>query len=262
MTRRSGATRDGVRLAYGTLTRIPVSTPEVLDTAAAGFAMAWGWILILPMMLVIGGVGWALSFTGLPTMALGLVVVGLVQLATRFMHADGLADTADGLGASHSRSGALAVMRKGDIGPFGVVTLILVLGVQAATAGELSRLPMGWLAVGGAFAVSRASLALGVAEGVPSARRTGLGAAVASSVGIPTLGVTLAASGLAMVAFGWGAGIGYMAGALAWAASFAVAAWFLAHAVRRLGGITGDVLGAMVEVTATGLLLVLATFSF
>ncbi len=258
MAQRAGAARDGVRLAYGTLTRIPVPTPEVLDRAAAGFAMAWGWILVFPMMLVIGGVGWALSFTGLPTMALGLVVVGLVQLATRFMHADGLADTADGLGASRSRSGALAVMRKGDIGPFGVVTLILVLGVQAATVGELSRLPMGWLAVGGAFAVSRASLAIGVAVGVPSARSVGLGAAVAGSIRIPVLVVALVLSSLALTAVGWGSGIGYMAGALAWAASFAVASWLLAYAVRRLGGITGDVLGALVEVTATGSLLVLA----
>jgi adenosylcobinamide-GDP ribazoletransferase len=252
--------RDGVRLSYGTLTRFPVRPPESVDAVAAGFAMAWGWLLIVPVTILIGATGWVLSLAGIPSLAVGLVVVGLLQFSTRFMHADGLADTADGLGAARGRAGALEIMRKSDIGPFGVVTLIIVLGLQAATAGAISAAPRGWLIVGGALAVSRVALALGTAAGVPSAREDGLGAAVAGAVGIPALVVTLVLSGAVMSAVGWASGIGFMAGALSWAASLAVASWLLAHVVRRLGGITGDVLGALVETAAAVSLLVLSAF--
>lgn len=257
---RSGAARDGLRLAYGTLTRIPVPPPVRVDADAARWAMSLGWLLIAPMTLMIGGVGWALALTGIPPLAVGLLVVGMTQAATRFIHADGLADTADGLGASWDRGRALEVMRQGDVGPIGATTLVVVLGVQAAGLGELAARPAGWLVVGAAIGVPRVALALGTTRGVPSARSEGLGAAVAGSVPIPLLGLALLAAGGALGAATAASGQGWLPGVVSFGVAIPATALFLAWVVRRLGGITGDVLGALVEVAAMITVVVLIVF--
>ena len=171
-----------MRLSYGTLTRFPVRPPESVDAVAAGFAMAWGWLLIVPVTILIGATGWVLSLAGIPSLAVGLVVVGLLQFSTRFMHADGLADTADGLGAARGRAGALEIMRKSDIGPFGVVTLISSWGCRPAGA-----LPPEGADVGECL-VSWWRWRYTAAGVRPRGRA---GAAVAGAVGIPALVATL-----------------------------------------------------------------------
>src|SRR5205085_6995031 len=105
-------------------------------------------------------------------------------LASRGLHLDGLADTADGLASSYDRERALAVMRRGDVGPAGAATLGLVLLVQVAALADLVS-PGGWSAAvvpAVAVVLSRCVLALVCARGVPAARPEGLGATVASSV--------------------------------------------------------------------------------
>ena len=76
-----------------------------------------------------GGLG--ASAVDLPALVVGLLVVGTLALGTRAMHLDGLADTVDGLGSGWDRQRALEVMRRGDIGPMGVVALVIMLGLQA-----------------------------------------------------------------------------------------------------------------------------------
>lgn len=228
---------DAVRLAVTTFTVAPLRTGR-LDRRAAGRAMA----LAPAIGVVLGGLI-ALVLTGLrevlPAALAGVIAVALAALLTRGLHLDGTADTVDGLGSYRDRDRALAIMKSPEVGPFGVVALVLVVLVQALALGVL-----GPVAVIVAFAVGRLAVTLGCLRGVPAARPEGLGAFVAGSV-TPFAAV---AAGLAV-------------GALSllavperpWQGPVCVAAAILAvlllrhHVVRRLGGMTGDVLGFLLE---------------
>ena len=128
--------RDALRLAFGTLTVLPVKPPSAVDKQVAGWAMALG-----PLVgTVLGGVA-ALAARGLSTLwsplLVAVFVVALLAVTTRLIHWDGLADTADGLGSGRDAGIALEIMRRSDIGPFGVFTLVLVFAVQVATVTAL-----------------------------------------------------------------------------------------------------------------------------
>lgn len=244
------------RLAVGSLTVVPVRPPGEITPPVAGRAMAIAPLVALLVSVPSAAGGQLALWFGVPAAGAGLIVVGLLALLTRGMHTDGLADTADGLASSWEVARALAVMRTGDLGPAGAVTLIVVLGLQAVVAGELLTRPLGWLIVSLAFAAGRAALALGTLRGVPAARADGLGAAVAGSVspavaGASWLLVIAALTGVALVVQlpWWGGGV-------ALAAGLAAASLLLARCRRRLGGITGDVLGALVEVASVVVLVV------
>lgn len=241
---------NAVRLALGTLTVLPVRAPSV-DRRTAGWAMVLspvvgvglGMVGCLPLLLL----------EGTPLLA-AAVAVGVLALLTRGLHLDGLADTADGLGSGRRGREALAVMRKGDVGPFGVATLVLVLLVQVAALGHLTAAGTGAPGLVAAVVVSRLSLPLACLRGVPPARADGLGAAVAGSVSRPAAGLALVLAAAPLTALGVVAGP-----AAGWAMLGLVAGAALGgRAVRRLGGITGDVLGAVVEATFTASLVVLA----
>ena len=228
----------GLVTALGLLTVLPVPPVADIDRRLAGRAMAaFPWVGLLVGSLA-GAVLWgvaALGGGGLLGAALALAVVALL---TGALHLDGLADTADGLASSWEVARALAVMRTGDLGPAGAVTLIVVLGLQAVVAGELLTRPLGWLIVSLAFAAGRAALALGTLRGVPAARTDGLGAAVAGSVspavaGASWLLVVGALTGAALVAQlpWWGGGVALAAGLAAYGA---VIAWVGARVKRPL----------------------------
>jgi adenosylcobinamide-GDP ribazoletransferase len=141
-------------------------------------------------------------------------------------------------------------MRRGDVGPMGVVALVLVLGLQAVAVGTL----VGggeWLAAGLLIAGSRLALAVSCATGIPAARLDGLGAAVAGTVprSLAVSAWVLFGAVLALVIAPWWrgpivAGFGLLSAVV-----------LTAYVRRRLGGITGDTLGAAVELTLTALLL-------
>ena len=254
---------DGLRLAWGTLTALPGPAPRRVDRAVARVAMTTGWLVVLPVTAVVAAVGYGLAKLGLPAFAAGLVMVGLVQWATRAIHADGLADTADGLGSGRPRDQALDIMRRGDVGPMGVVTLVVVLGLQSVLVGDLVSRPWGWVFAALALAVGRLALAAACSTSVPSARPDGLGAAVAGSV--PTWLVTalnlvalFVGMVLADVMMGLGADVPRHAWAIGLVLGIVSSSVVLGLAIRKLGGITGDVLGAMVELMTLGLLLGLA----
>ncbi len=200
---------------------------------------------------------------GSPLLAAALVVATLAAL-TRGLHLDGLADLADGLGSRRPGPEALAVMRQSDIGPFGVVAVVLSLVVQisavAAVFAATSR-PEGLVAVVVVATTGRVAVLQAAGTGLPSARSGGFGAVVAGSVGpvarVGTAGVLAVAAALAQLFAG-----GSVA-EMSWAGAAAVlglgsAALVRRHVVRRLGGVTGDVFGALLEFASTVTAVVLA----
>jgi adenosylcobinamide-GDP ribazoletransferase len=245
----------GLRLALTTFTVAPIRGGRV-DRSVAEVAMSAAPAVGAVLGLGEGAVALCLRALGAPSLVLGAVVVGLDALLTRGLHLDGLADTVDGLGSYAGRERALQIMKSPEVGPFGVATLALTLLVQSAAIGALSGRP--WPAllscVVAASAAGRLAAAWGCRRGVPPARPDGLGALVAGTAGWAAL-VTATLSVAAVAVPGvpgrpWQGPLGVAVGL---AASLAL----LRHTVRRLGGITGDVLGALVEISATLTYLVL-----
>ena len=242
----------------GTLTVLPVRPPEQVDAGVARAMVLGAPLVFVPVAAVVGLVGWGVVAAGPPTLVAGLLCVGLLAWLTRAIHLDGLADTADGLGSGRPAERALHIMLSGDVGPMGVVTLIVVLGLQAVCIAALLEHPWGAVGVAVALCCGRGALALVAGGGAPAARPDGLGAVFARSVPrwlAVALWVVLAgvlAGASALIGSPWWQGL-----VAAGLAALAVA-YLVRLAVRRLGGITGDVLGAAVEVATCVLLVVLA----
>ncbi|MBW6436777.1 adenosylcobinamide-GDP ribazoletransferase [Actinoplanes hulinensis] len=242
---------DGVRLAVTTLSVLPVRAGRV-DRSAAAVAMAVAPAVGALLGLILAGVHEGLRALGSPALVAAGVTVAAGALLTRGLHLDGLADTIDALGSYRSGSAALEIMKKADIGPFGVAAIAATLLIQAGALTEAGP----W-AVVTAWATGRLAVTVACRRGVPAARPEGLGALVASSVPLPA--VLTAAACVAAVAAAAVPGRPWQGPAAVAAAMFAVVL-LLRHTVRRFGGITGDVLGAAVEcaVTVTLVLVTLA----
>jgi adenosylcobinamide-GDP ribazoletransferase len=246
----------GLTLALSWLTVLPVRVAGDDVRGAAAAALRWAPLVGALLGAVAGGLLVAMTAVGVPAGVAGLLAVGLLAMATRGMHIDGLADTADGLGCYGSSQRALAVMRDGGAGPFAVVTLLVALGAQAAALAAMAE--RGAAAVGAvalAAATGRAGFAWCARRGVPAARPSGLGATVAGSQAVwvaPVWWVALAAAGIpAVPGRPW-------QGPLAVAVAAVAVAALSAHTRRRFGGVTGDVLGAASEVAATAALVILS----
>ncbi|PRY30204.1 adenosylcobinamide-GDP ribazoletransferase [Pseudosporangium ferrugineum] len=236
---------DGLRLALTTLTVLPLR-PGRVDRRAAAVAMSLAPLVGALLGLVLAGLHGLL-----PAGLLGAaVIVAAGVLLTRGLHLDGLADTVDALGSYRSGEAALEIMKKPDIGPFGVAAITLTLLLQAAAVAEVGP----W-AIVAAWAAGRLGITLACRRGVPAARPGGLGALVASTVPVPVaagLAVAVAAGAVWAVPGRPWAGPAVVAGVVL------VVLVLLRHAVRRFGGITGDVLGAATELATTLALVALA----
>lgn len=250
----------GIRFAFGTLTVLPVRVTR-WDREAGRAGMLWAPLAGLVVGLCAAAAGGLLLLLGSGPLLAAVAGTAVPAVLTRALHLDGLADTADGLGSGKPAEDALRIMKQSDIGPFGVVTVLLVLLAQVAALSELYA--DGWAhgASAAVLAAVAARLALTVAcrTGVAAARPDGLGAAVAGAV--PVRGA-LGAAALVAAAAGAAALPGGMPAALhavlALAGALAVAELLLRRCVRRLGGVTGDVFGALAETAGTTALVVLA----
>jgi adenosylcobinamide-GDP ribazoletransferase len=232
------ATERGLRLAFTTLTVLPLRAGRV-DRTAAAVAMGVAPLVGALLGLVLAGVLALFDLAGAPRLVAAGVTVALGALLTRGLHLDGLADTVDALGSYRRGEAALEIMKKPDIGPFGVAAVVLTLLIQAAAVASLSP----WALVA-ACAAGRLGVTLACTRGFPAARPDGLGALVAGTVPpYVTVVVTLiVAGGSALIA--WPAPLAVLV-------AVAAAVLLVRHAVRRFGGITGDVIGAAVELTTT-----------
>jgi adenosylcobinamide-GDP ribazoletransferase len=251
---------DSLRLAIGTLTRVPVPAPRTVDRRVAGRAMLLAPLVGLLLAVVIGVPTQVLvNVTPVGGLLGAVLAVAALAWLTRALHLDGLADTADALGSGRPAADALEIARRSDIGPFGVVTVVLVVLVQVAALADLLERGAGAGSLVIAVVTARLALTLACMRGIPAARPDGLGALVAGSV--PRAGgliVALAWVALAVASVGREHGLaeGIATGGAVLGGLLAAAA--VVHlARRRLGGITGDVLGATAEITAAVVLVIL-----
>ncbi len=176
--------------------------------------------------------------------------LAFLVLLTGGLHEDGLADMTDGLASGRNREQKLAIMRDSRIGSYGVLALVITLAIRAsAIAGFMSEFKTVWVLIT-AGACSRACLAV-LMHFLPNARTDGLSA----SAGTPTRAQTLAA---VLLAIGTLLLLGNLHAALIGVLVLAAACFIINRiALKQFGGITGDVLGALQQVSETSLLVVL-----
>lgn len=236
-----------VQLALILLTRLPAGTlrPPIPSMVAARWAF--------PLVgLVVGVVAWASQYgalaLGLGPMVAGLATVCVVVLVTGALHFDGLADFADGMGGGRDRAHCLEIMRDSRIGSYGVLALVLGVGLMVA---GLARFHEGApLAVFLLAAVGSRFVMSALLDRLPPARTDGLGQEAAGRSGGAWVPGALCLGGLALW-IGPGAG----AALLAMGAAAGLVGWL---AVRRIGGQTGDVLGAAQMLAEIAAILALA----
>lgn len=246
---------DWLRLAFGTLTAVRVPPPRTVDRTVASRAMlaaplvglCLGLVTEAAVLLVRASFRQPASYV-----VAALVALTLLALLTRGLHLDGLADTADALGSGRRGADALAVMRRGNVGPFGVTSLVLVLLLEAAGLALAISTGRGTLALVGGMVVSRLALTWTAREGVPAARTEGLGATVVGAVrpwplvAVTALVVVVLA---AMTVLDDDLTVGFVPHTLVAAAlALGLSQLLVVKAVRRFGGVTGDVMGAAAEV--------------
>lgn len=245
---------DGLRLALTTLSVLPVRGPASFDRRTAGAAMALAPAVGLLLGLAAAGVLAGLdALTSGPPLLAAAAALGALALLTRGLHLDGLADLADGLGSYAGPERAREVMKQPDVGALGLAAVVLVLLVQAGALVACVAAGRGPLALVLAAVTGRLAVALACTPATPAAAPGGLGALVAGTVRpvVPLLTAAAVAAGACLLDGGPLPAVAVGAGLL-------VARLLRRHAVRRIGGVTGDVLGALVEVVTAVVLVVAA----
>ncbi len=238
--------------ALGLLTRLPVRV-NTANATARGARAAWAWPLAgVAVGAIAAGAAAAAMWGGLPLGVCALLLIAVQMIVTGAMHEDGLADSIDGLWGGWDKDRRLAIMKDSQIGTYGVLALLVsvllrwmlwitlldtMLWPAALAIGAVSRLPM-----------------IALAFVLPHARGNGL----SHAVGRPALPTLLVATGVAL---------GAALLCLGWASLPAIimitatsAAWALI-ARRKIGGQTGDILGASQQIAEITALMALATLA-
>ncbi len=275
---RRGGWMDGLWLAVGTLSVLPARMPSRIDRVVGGRAMTVAPLVGVVLGAISAGVVALVQLVrpDAPLLAAVLGVLVLVVLSGA-LHLDGLADFSDALGSRRDRETMLRIMKQSDIGPFGVVAIAVVLLLDVAALTACAQSGFGWQAILIATTASRLTLPWTCRTTVPSARPDGLGATVAATVRpITAILATIAVLAAALVltwlttpttppgddpeSFDVASVDGLLLAGTAAAVLLAVAVSLLAtrRARAALGGTTGDVLGATIELALPATLLTLA----
>lgn len=246
--RTAGGLARQLRIAAAFLTRLPLRLEggEVLAEAAWAFPVVGAGV----GLAAAAGLG-AAFWLGLHPLACALVGLAVGVLATGGLHEDGLADTADGLGGGRTRADKLAIMRDSRIGAYGVLAIVFSVGLRAAALSGMFTPTSAAFALIVAGALSRA-LVVAVMAGMDPARSDGLAVDAGRPGTAGTAAALVIAVALAAVL------IGPAAALWALAAGAAAAAALAGLARSRIGGYTGDVLGAVQQVAEVAVLLVVA----
>ncbi|SFD46113.1 cobalamin-5'-phosphate synthase [Sulfitobacter brevis] len=239
--------------ALGLLTRLPLpvdtnTSPDGRAMAAAAWAYPVAGFAVGLVAVAFGSVLAALSVA--PPVA-ALFVMATMILLTGAMHEDGLADCADGFWGGWDRDRRLEIMKDSQIGTYGVIGLALSLGLRWMVLTLL--IEQGALGIGllGAAVISRAAM-VWVMYHLPNARAVGL----SRLTGRPDQAATGGAIVLAVLISLWVAGLGFF-----WLLAIAAAVAFGSAQIarRKIGGQTGDVLGAIQQLVDLAVLVTLTT---
>lgn len=227
-----------LRTALAFLTILPVASPTVSDDDMAR-SMTFFPAAGLLIGVFLAALAWGGLCLGLPRLGLAVLLVAASAWLSRALHLDGVADLCDGLGGAFERERRLQIMKDSHIGAFGVVGLVLLLllkvaglhGLLAGGTAGLSLLVM-------VPAAARFAMLL-TAYKACYPRQAGTGHFV---VGKISDGRLLAAGLflLPLVWYGW-------SGLLLLTACLLPALWLRTKTQTALGGVTGDVLGAVIE---------------
>ena len=243
---------SGLLVAARYLTIVPIPGPAHAPLEALGRSAAWfpivGIGLGLLLVLMDRLTGWLFS----PLLA-ALLTVTVWKLLTGGVHLDGLADCLDGL-VGRDAEQRLTIMRDSRIGAFGAIGLILFLMLEIVALAELLP-PVRGSALFAAPVVGRATPAV-LAALFPPARTDGQGAAFHAGIRPSAIAVGLAAALAASVFALGGLGVAGVATGLVGAVGLA------AFVAARLGGVTGDVLGAAIEIAELAVLLTVSAWTY
>jgi len=236
----------GLRTALSFLTIAPVGVSSAEPRGAFGRAASWFPLVGLLVGLALAGVDWCGRAVWDPAVAAALVV-GAGLLLTGGLHLDGLMDTADALFSRAGRDRMLEIMRDPRSGALGVAAGASLLLLKFAAYGHLAG-SHHWRVIAAAPAMGR--LAIVVALGAfPYAREAGTGRAFADEVkGRHAAAALVLGAAIAVLLLGW---MGLTVFALALATAVAMGL----YVQRRLGGLTGDIYGAINEFAEVGALL-------
>lgn len=232
------------RIAFRLMTTLPFRLPDDWSAGDSGRAAVW-----YPLVgLTVGALTW-LAWKGtmliFPPTAAGIVTLAVWVALTGGLHLDGLADCCDGLLSSATPERRLEIMKDPRLGAFGVIGLILILLLKAAILGALTASA----SLGIILAASLSRWCVLPAALLPLARPGGMGADFASGLRRASIFVS------ALLPLGIALALGPR-GILSALTGLCAATLVLLLARSRIGGVTGDVFGMVIEVVETIVLLV------
>lgn len=239
-----------ILLAMAFLTRLPVPVGKASASRPLS-DVAWAFPMVGLITGAVAGFALLLGFQlNLHPLVCGLLAIGASTVLTGALHEDGLADVADGFGGGRKVADKLRIMRDSQVGSYGVLALIFSVALRTGALAGMLTPTTAVLALIAAAALSRGLVAVVMSQ-MEMARTDGLGAGAGRPSGEG-----------AMVALGLGAVSAFLLlGALGWIvlgvaiAAAAAMAWI---AKRQIGGQTGDVLGAVQQVSEAAALLCVA----
>lgn len=239
---------NGLITAVRTLSIIPIPGKDAEEYSASLYWFVWIGALLgaisffLIYLIEYSGIDWPAG-TAVLVVAAGVIL-------TRGLHLDGLADFADGFGGGYTKKRTLAIMKDTACGTFGIVAILLVLLTKwVALARLIEHDKAIWILA--AFIISRSSM-VELAVSLPYARENGTAASFVKGANLKHRIVTLLTAAILLYAiFGY---LGILVIFLAWIFCRLFGMW-CAH---RVGGITGDLLGACSEMVETLVLFVVA----
>ena len=243
---------SGILDAVAFLTILPFPCPLTGERSERQMPRALAWFPLAGALVgaLAGGAAWLVWREWSQAVGAWAGIAGLA-IVTGGLHLDGFADTLDGFGAWKGKDETLQIMRDSRIGTMGAVGLILLIGLKWSLLREIS--PEAWVrSLVAVCALSRLAIVLSARFFPYAPGKNGLGRLVTDRRE-PAAAIIALMTGFGVAAFAFGPKRAVVLTAVAAATAFLVS--FFVR--RKLGGITGDTLGATNEVTELALLLAL-----